>query len=459
MHDSAVGSSALSQVSGADHPDHMSETPHMMPASAAALAQATPADRDRYLDLLRALSIAVVVLGHWSIAMIWIEGGKLHAGSVIDAVPAARWATWVVQIMPVFFLVGGVVNARSWRRATARGASYATWVAQRGARLLRPTTVLVWCWTLLGPALLLAGVERGLIALAAGAALVPLWFLAVYLVLIALIPALLAAHDRLGLRLPAAVVVCAAGVDALHRMDVPVVGWTNYLLVWAVPTLLGFCWADGLLERRVVRSGLPAAGLTLLVAAVTWFGYPVSMVGLTEAGIQPPSVALALLSCVQTGVMLAAQAPVSRWLRRPRVWAAVVSLNLIAMTVYLWHLTVMVVGAGLLALSGPWWSLPPLSAAWWAARPLWLVALALCLTPVVTLLAGVEQRTPRPASRSRSAATNAATGLAVVTASGAIASLTLGGVLGPTAVANTLLLTAAALHSGAFRRNSAEAVR
>ncbi len=34
------------------------------------MAERTPADRDRYVDFLRAFSIATVVLGHWFIAII-----------------------------------------------------------------------------------------------------------------------------------------------------------------------------------------------------------------------------------------------------------------------------------------------------------------------------------------------------------------------------------------------------
>lgn len=421
-------------------------------ASPDALA-ATPRHRDRYLDLLRALAISAVVVGHWLIAMVWLDDGRLHAAAVLDLVPATRWLTWIVQVMPLFFLVGGVVNARSWRATRRDGGSYAAWVARRAARLLRPTTVVVWVWLLLGPVALRVGVDRSLIALGARGALVPLWFLAVYLLIIALVPVLLACHERMGLWLPVVLMVAAAGVDAAVRAGAGTVGLVNYLLVWSVPTALGLCWGDGWLDRRAVRIVLPLGALAVLLAAVAWFDYPVSMVGIAEAshdGPNLPTVALALLGCVQTGLALAARERAGAWLCRPRPWAAVVRLNTVAMTVYLWHLTVLVLVAGALTLTGSWWSLPPLSLAWWLSRPLWLAALALCLLPVVTALAPVEHGVPAPRRRANGLPAAAGMVAAAAAASGAIAALTLGGVLGAPALLAGLLLTAAALYAGAF---------
>lgn len=422
--------------------------------SPAELAATTPPDRDRYIDLLRAVAIGVVVVGHWLMAAVWLDAGELRASTVLDLAPATRWLTWILQIMPLFFLVGGIVNARSWRATRAAGGSYASWIARRGARLLRPTAILVWIWIALAPAARAAGVDRELIVVGARNALVPLWFLGVYLLVIALVPLLLAAHDRIGLWLPVALIGAAAMIDAAVLAVAEPLGLLNYLLVWSVPIALGFCWADGLLERRAVRWLLPVAAFGLLLAAVAWFGYPVSMVGVADAGgggVNTPSVALALLGCVQTGVALAARERVGRWLQRPRIWAGVVRLNLVAMTVYLWHLTVMVLVAGTLTLTGTWWSVTPLSAGWWASRPLWLLALALALAPLVAGLAGVEHSVPLPRTRGAGAVPTAATAAAVAGASGAIALLIIGDVLGVQAIVGAVVLTLAAVHVGAFR--------
>lgn len=417
--------------------------------SADAIAAATPADRDRYLDFLRGLAITAVVLGHWLISVVWLGDDGLRVSAALDLEPATHWLTWIVQVMPIFFLVGGAVNARSWRATRAADGDWAGWVAKRGARLLRPTTVLVWTWMLLGPVALLAGVDSGLIRLGAAAALVPLWFLAVYLLLIMLVPVLLAAYDRLGLLLPVALLAVAAGIDGVEAAGHTTVGLLNYVVVWSVPTVLGFAWIDACLERRALRIGMPVAALAALLAAVAWFGYPVSMVGLAGGeGPNTPSVALGLLGCVQAGLALALRTPLTRWLARPGPWAAVVRLNMIAMTVYLWHLTVMVLVIAALPALGTWWSVAPLSTAWWLTRPLWVLALAAVLLPVVAALSPIEHTTPRP-SGTRSGTRIA---MAAVAASGGIALLTLNGVLVWSAVPSALAVTWAATTCGAFDR-------
>lgn len=421
-------------------------------ASPAEVAVATPDDRDRYLDLLRGLALTVVVIGHWLLAVVWMQDGQLRVTTVLDAAPAAAWVTWVLQVMPLFFLVGGAVNARSWRATRAAGGTWAGWVGRRAARLLRPTTVVVWTWVVLGTVASATGVERSLVVLGARNALIPLWFLAVYLLLIAAVPALRAAYDHVGGGLVAVLLVAAALVDVAVRAGAPLVGYANYALVWAVPTVLGFAWGDGRLDRRAARIGLPVAAIAGMVAAVAWLGYPVSLVRVAEAGgPNVPVVTLALLGCAQAGIALALRGPVTAWLRRPGPWASVVRVNTVAMTVYLWHLTVMVLATGALGLTGSWWSVAPLSAAWWLTRPLWVAALVMLLAPVVVGLVPVEHSVPPP-RRQRPGRRSAALMLAaMVTAAAATAAMTVGGVAGASGIVGAVALTVAARHTGAFR--------
>ncbi len=56
------------------------------------MAKATPATRDRFVDMLRAFSIAVVVFGHWLAAVVYWDGGAFKGRSVLDEIP---W-TWML---------------------------------------------------------------------------------------------------------------------------------------------------------------------------------------------------------------------------------------------------------------------------------------------------------------------------------------------------------------------------
>ena len=100
-------------------------------------------ERNRYLDLMRVLAIGGVVYGHWLLVSVTYRGGQLSGVDAVDYVSWGRWVTWAFQVMPVFFLVGGYVNAGSWLAHHARGETWTGWVRDRALRLLWPTAVYV----------------------------------------------------------------------------------------------------------------------------------------------------------------------------------------------------------------------------------------------------------------------------------------------------------------------------
>ena len=73
------------------------------------LAARTPETRNRYVDFLRAASITVVVFGHWLMAAVFVSNGRLQLADTLHLVPWTQWLTWAFQVMPLFFIVGGVV--------------------------------------------------------------------------------------------------------------------------------------------------------------------------------------------------------------------------------------------------------------------------------------------------------------------------------------------------------------
>ena len=77
------------------------------------LAAKTPAERNRYVDFLRAVSIMVVIVGHWLIATSWYVDGELQSGHLLKSHPQTQWLTWLFQVMPIFFIVGGYSNGVS----------------------------------------------------------------------------------------------------------------------------------------------------------------------------------------------------------------------------------------------------------------------------------------------------------------------------------------------------------
>jgi hypothetical protein len=359
----------------------------------------TPADRDRVVDLLRVASILVVVVGHWLLAVVLVDDGRIVGDNLLAIVPTTQWLTWGLQVMPVFFFVGGRVNGAGWSAARAGGCPPATWVRRRADRLLRPVLVLVAVWTVLIVGLAALGVEPALLRLGSQIVLTPVWFLAVYLGVVALVPFTLAAHRRWPIGTLVACVLAALAVDTARRAGVPAIGWANFLFVWGGVHQLGYLWGD----RRLVtaRAGLTlsAACLAGLVVVTEVLGYPRSMVGVPgalETNNMPPTIALLLLAGLQLGGAVAAHAPLARWLARPGVWTAVTLLGRRALTVFLWHQSALVAVVGATFPTGIWPVTSQVDATWWLTRPLWFATLAGVLVVLVGAFGRVEGSRPTP---------------------------------------------------------------
>ena len=384
--------------------------------SAAALAAATPPSRDRYVDLLRVASLGAVIAGHWLMA-VPVPGadGGTRVTNVLALVPELRPATWLLQVMPVFFLVGGFAHATALASIRRRGGGYADFTRSRTARLLRPAAVFLAVWLALALGAALGGHDHGLVRVALRTAVQPLWFLGVYLGLVALAPVMWRLHGRFGARVPVALLAVAAGVDVLRFAGHPRVAVLNLLVVWAGVHQLGFLYADGTLQRGGRRLALLLAGggLSAVLLLTTVGPYPVSMVGVpgeTVSNMSPPTMALAAHSVWLIGLVLLLRAPAIRLLSRARVWRAVVAANGLAMTAFLWHLSAAFV---VLAAFGGRPGAAPGSAGWWATRPLWLGAAALVTAVLVLTFRRFD--THRPTAIVPGSAARAAAGAAMCT--------------------------------------------
>ncbi|MBT8144219.1 MAG: acyltransferase, partial [Gammaproteobacteria bacterium] len=122
-------------------------------SQASHLAAQTPEDRNRYVDFLRAVSILVVIVGHWLIATAHMVDGQLNPGHLLKEAPQMQWLTWLFQVMPIFFIVGGYANAVSLESAQRKGVAYAGWLSSRLNRLVGPLLLLLVVWAALSVAL------------------------------------------------------------------------------------------------------------------------------------------------------------------------------------------------------------------------------------------------------------------------------------------------------------------
>lgn len=57
---------------------------------AARLAAQTPPERNRYADFLRAVSICMVIVGHWLVVAPYLNSGELVPADVLSLIPWSR---------------------------------------------------------------------------------------------------------------------------------------------------------------------------------------------------------------------------------------------------------------------------------------------------------------------------------------------------------------------------------
>src|SRR5215475_4944320 len=311
---------------------------------AAELADRTPPSRNRYVDFLRAMSMLVVTVGHWLAAAPYFDAsGALTSSHLLTVAPWTAWLTWLVQVMPIFFLVGGYANGISWRAARRDRKSYAAWLEGRLRRLVWPILPLLAVWVGIVAIEYARGVRPELIRYGSQVAFIPIWFLAVYIMIVLLVPAMEAAWTRFGVRSFWALTAAAIVVDILYFVGgLRWLGFVNYLFVWGAISLLGYAWLDDRFPSRRMLLLCAALALAVLLLLVLEGAYPVSMVSDPAEPVSnttPPKVTLIALAIMQGGVLFALQAAARRWLNGRSAWTATVLINANIMTLFIWHLT------------------------------------------------------------------------------------------------------------------------
>ena len=364
------------------------------------MAGAAKADRNRAIDLYRAVAMIAVAVGHWMAMHVALGAdGALEAGNALELEPRMAVFTWLLQVMPLFFVVGGFSSAMSldaFNNAATHpmSARPQDWIIARLRRMLAPTIALAATW-----AILIAGgfaIGQGsMIATGATAAAIPLWFLANYTIDTALAPYVLPRFRKHPVALPAigGAVFCA--VELARFADVAYLPQLNWVLGWLLFQIAGFAWRDGLLPTGKKMAALAVGFWVAAITAVSVGPWPVSMVhfpGLENSPTHPPSLALMLFGAAYSCTAIAVAPAVSNWLAaRPKAWAGVVAANTVAMSVYLWHLTAAVVASAVFYLAG--W-LPTASVgtgAWWLQK-LPLIGLSLVvLGAIVAKVMRIEQ--------------------------------------------------------------------
>jgi fucose 4-O-acetylase-like acetyltransferase len=308
--------------------------------SPADLNIATPADRDRAIDVIRITGLLGVVFGHTVMAISVIRNGVFIWDNLLTTSAVFQALTWVFQIMPLFFFAGAAACVRSWRPGTNWGG----WLLKRCTRLFRPVFYYFAFWAIALTALYPV-LPQHVYQPVAGISIQLLWFLGAYVLVLAAMPALW--RITTVKRFAAGVAAVYGGVavtDAirLHWGAAAPLGYLN-LAVWLIPAIFGVGYRRQLLSRRAALV-TAVASFAVNVALVHWGPYELSLVGIEGQrlpNMSPPSLLLAGHAITLSALAIVAAPAVGRWAQRPRVWWWTAIGNSGAMTLYLWHMPVL----------------------------------------------------------------------------------------------------------------------
>ncbi|WP_374208691.1 acyltransferase family protein [Pseudarthrobacter cellobiosi] len=382
--------------------------------------------RDLVIDLVRFVCLALVVVGHCMMVSPVLQGdGTVTSKNTLGDQPWFVPVIWIFMVMPLFFVTGGTTGLQSWQRLKARGGTGVEFAQARLLRLIRPAAALLAVMFLGLSAALLLGVDPQVVQLMATGAGMPLWFLAAYLAAQLNIPLLARFHERAPWLTVAVLAALVVAVDCF-RGALPMLAYANLVFLWCAVQQLGFLMADGYFAR-LTRSGLVGLILAanLVLGLVTGLGlYSGNML----VNLNPPNLCLLLLGVSQAAALQLFRPGLGwvsgvRWIR-----AVVMVAGHRSMTVYLWHLPLLVAMSGLLLLTD--FPKPAAGTAeWWWARPLVLLGVVALLLPVLAAFGHLEERpTASVHTRGRPAAAvvTAAVVVFIPVADAALNGLTLG---------------------------------
>lgn len=308
--------------------------------SPTALAERTPRDRDRAIDVIRITALAGVVVGHAVMAISVIHGDVFRWDNLLTTSTVFQAMTWIFQIMPLFFFAGAAGCLTSWRPGTNWGG----WLMKRCTRLFRPVFYYLGFWVLalimLHPVL-----PKHVYEPVAGISIQLLWFLGAYVLVLAAMPVLSRITNTARLAAGVAAVYAVVAVIDAVRLHWPVAAPLGYinLAVWLIPAMFGVAYRRRLLGERTAL-GTTAALFLANVALLRSGPYELSLVGIEGQrlpNMSPPSLLLAGHAIILSALAIAAAPRIARWAQRPRVWWLTAIGNSGAMTLYLWHMPVL----------------------------------------------------------------------------------------------------------------------
>ncbi|WP_430593448.1 acyltransferase family protein [Humidisolicoccus flavus] len=357
--------------------------------------------RDLSLDLVRVLCVLLVVVVHTLLVGVRQVEGGIEVEKTVELQSWFTPATWVLQIMPIFFVIGGFASSVGFASLQRRGGDAADFAKSRLLRLARPALPVFAFFAI---ALAVAGMldlAPELVATVASGVGSPLWFLAAFVLVQALAPFMLQLHRRAPWLVLAVLFGAGLIVDSVRYFGgEPLFGLPNFAFVWLFAQQLGFWMHDGWFKARrpVSLIGMIALGYLLVWGLTAVIPYSLNML----ASQFPPVVPLMCFALTHTCMLTLLSKPLNALMQFKAMQAFVWLFGSRLMTVYLWHLPVILLLVGIQLLL-PFALSEPGSAIWWMERPVMVVTALAVVCALSVVLVRFERpwrhdKRPRPAA-------------------------------------------------------------
>lgn len=366
---------------------------------------AIPAGRDLSLDLARVTCVLMVVVVHVLFSGVRLSDQGIEIERTVELQPWFNPASWAAEIMPLFFVVGGFTAYTSFHSNAHKGKSTEDWIRARIARVARPLIPVFAFFALVLGGATIAGVDEGLLRAVAVGVGSPLWFIAAFGIAQVLAPRMIRLHERAPKRTLAILFALVLAVD-LVRIGIAIwlgedafrgtplwfaatlpgpavlAGLPNVVLVWLFVQQLGFFHADGTVARMRKRTliGIAIAGYALalfIVWAARFADHRIYSWNML-ANQYPPTATIALFGVAQLALLVLLRTPLNALMRVRAIQGVVFVVGTRMMTIYLWHLPMIMAVIGVQLLIPASIVEPGTPLWWWTRIPFVLVVLGAC---------------------------------------------------------------------------------
>lgn len=322
--------------------------------------------RDLTVDLARVACVLLVVVVHTLFTGVRESAQGFEIERTVELQHWFNAVSWVFEIMPLFFVVGGFASLAAYRSTLRKGLDAGDYVRGRILRLARPALPLFVFFAIALTTASLMPVDPSLvdgIAIGIGS---PLWFLSSFILAQALVPFLVYWHERRRLLTISILMAGALVVDVIRAVTGnDFYGLLNVFLVWPAIQQIGFWMFDGwFLQRRGLELVALVVGAYLGLWACVGLGdYSLNML----SNQYPPTFPLILLGIAQAAALTLLRPLLTRLMQLRVMQGIVWWVGSRAMTIYCWHLPVIVMLIGVMvALPGS--LTEPGTPQWWLER-------------------------------------------------------------------------------------------